>query len=204
MPFLRKDRQSGVTLLEVIVVAIMIAVLTALAAPSFFGYIQRQNITNGISELELAIAAARNEAREAQTISQATFRIEDGELQYAVHQAGDDSDSECDSGVTAYTTAIDLEGNGLELDTENTDFVRDEFYSDEVNCSPTLFRIQFNATGGFDDVDPDPYFTRLDQSDDEQLAKIVLVQGDARRCITVATLIGGTAKFEDDDCLFVP
>lgn len=202
---LRSKRQSGYTLTETIAVVVMVGILAALATPSFLGLVRRQKLNDAVNAVRVHISAAQRRAKRMQGRSQITLRVDSGELQYAIHEVGANSTTDCDAGLTGpYQTIIDLEDNNLELDAANTDFTQSSFYT-STDCTADLFRLQFSVRGAFSDLDSGPYFSRTNSSGDVDFAKIVLKQGDsARRCVFVTTLIGNTRIQRDDDCLFTP
>lgn len=57
-----KSRQSGVTLIELVVAIAVLAILATLAAPSFAEFAERQALRGAIDNLSAAVATAKEEA----------------------------------------------------------------------------------------------------------------------------------------------
>ena len=87
-----RDRQAdGFTLLELVIISIVVGVLAAIAAPSFFGYLNRQELNSAQQEILQEMRRAQSEARRRQEPFQLSLTTvnQGGEnlLAIAVHPA---------------------------------------------------------------------------------------------------------------------
>lgn len=78
---------SGFTLLETVTVILMIGILSAIAAPSWLSFVDVQRLNTAQSEVYSAMRQAQSEAKKSKLTWQASFREQNGVLQWAVHQA---------------------------------------------------------------------------------------------------------------------
>lgn len=89
-----KSNHDGFTLLEMVVITIVIGVLAAIAAPSWFSFLQRQRLNTAQGEIYRAIQQAQTRARRDKTIWEARFREEavEGEsvVQWSIRPEGKD------------------------------------------------------------------------------------------------------------------
>ena len=98
----RNDRASrGFTLIELMVVAVLVAIILALAVPSFKDTLARKRMEGVASELATDIQYARSEAAQRN----AAVRIIVGANCYAVHVVGSTAATDC---TTLGTNAVSL------------------------------------------------------------------------------------------------
>lgn len=83
----RPDR--GVTMLESCVVCAIVAVLTSLALPSFWGAIQRKRLEGVAHQFKMDFAFARSEALLRGRTVQLTFMATSGGSCYIIHSTGE-------------------------------------------------------------------------------------------------------------------
>ncbi|MGM3309367.1 pilus assembly FimT family protein [Anabaena sp. WFMT] len=78
---------SGFTLLENLVVVFVIGILSAIAAPSWLGFvnIRRLNVAQG--QVYQAMREAQNQAKKEKLTWQASFREQNSIVQWAIHPA---------------------------------------------------------------------------------------------------------------------
>jgi len=91
--FLRKPiknpkNQGGFTLLEVLVVAVMVGILSAIAAPSWVSFTNNQRTRTAQSRVFSALKDAQSSAKSKKLRFQVSFRENNGIVQYVVHQTG--------------------------------------------------------------------------------------------------------------------
>ncbi len=115
-------------MVEVLVVAIMVSVLAASAGAGFLGWLDRLRVSEARDIILIAIRDAQSTAKQTHSTWQASFREENGRVQWAVHAAGDPP--------SVWNT---IEHSGVVVDTDRT-----TFYKDKTN---NLWRVQFNHKG---------------------------------------------------------
>lgn len=85
----------GVTLVETLCVASIVATTVGLATPSISEWRHRQALTGAAAQLETDIQYARSQAVATNTVVRLSARIEEGASCYVVHSGAEDSCS-CD------------------------------------------------------------------------------------------------------------
>lgn len=84
---------GGFTLIEVIVVVLMIAILSAIAAPSWMGFVNNQRASKVNDAVLSAIQEAQREAKSKKLSYGVSFRIQDGIPQFAIYPADKNPES---------------------------------------------------------------------------------------------------------------
>jgi prepilin-type N-terminal cleavage/methylation domain-containing protein len=81
------DSSSGFTMLESLIAVMVIGILSALIAPTWTGFISRQSLNSAQSQVYEAMNQARSQAKRQKITWQASFREQNGIVQWAVHPA---------------------------------------------------------------------------------------------------------------------
>ncbi|MEH2359620.1 pilus assembly FimT family protein [Nostoc sp.] len=76
---------SGFTLPEMLVVIVLIGILATLGIPNWLAFVNTQRLNTAGSEVHLAMRQAKSQATKEKLTWQASFREQDGILQWAVH-----------------------------------------------------------------------------------------------------------------------
>ncbi|MEE3716807.1 type II secretion system protein [Tumidithrix elongata RA019] len=178
----------GFTLIELLVVMSIVAVLAAIAGPSWLGTLNRQRLGESQNQVYRAIKTAQANAKRDKMLWQTSFRdspIDGKTAQIAVHKA-------FPSGYTA--TAADINGLPWESVVSNVVINTDvNFTTAQKVTSPTTY-----------------YYLRFDaKGQANELGRVTLSYGDqsgARACVIVSTLIGAVRTDSDTNCnkLVVP
>ena len=119
---------AGFTLVEMIVVIAIVGILAAVAGASFLGWLMRMRLNSAQYTALQAIREAQMTAKLRKSTWQASFREQNGKVQWAVHPPN--------SVPIIWNT---LEQEGVKIDSANT-----TFYKDNTN---SLWRVQFNYKG---------------------------------------------------------
>ncbi len=82
----KNHSNSGFTLLEILVVVVAIAILSAIAIPSWLSFVQMRRLNSAQSQVYTAMQKAKSQATKEKLTWQASFRENsDGVVQWAVH-----------------------------------------------------------------------------------------------------------------------
>jgi len=133
-----KRKESGFTLIEGLVVIAIISIVSAIALPTYWRFVQIQRLNLVREQIHLALKEAQSNAKRDKLVWQASFRNHP-HPQYVVHQrlpSGSD--------LTGLNWQ-DLDRNILIIDGENQNETTFYQYSSGVNQG--IWRMQFNHHG---------------------------------------------------------
>ncbi|WP_017719731.1 type II secretion system protein [Kamptonema formosum] len=119
---------AGFTLIEMIVVIAFFGILAAVAGASFLGWLARMRLNSAQYTALEAIRQAQTTAKLRKSTWQASFREQDGKVQWAVHPDN--------SAPSIWNTLVE---EGIKIDPANTTFYKDK--------NSSLWRVQFNYKG---------------------------------------------------------
>lgn len=87
MNYLQNNRSnSGFTFIEMMTALLMIGILSAIAAPSWFALIKTQHLNIAQDQVYQAKRQAQSQAKKEKVKYQASFRTQNNILQWAVHE----------------------------------------------------------------------------------------------------------------------
>ncbi|MHC5827623.1 MAG: pilus assembly FimT family protein, partial [Nostoc sp.] len=84
---LNKHSNSGFTLPEMLIVILLIGILATLGIPNWLAFVETQRLNTARSEVHLAMRQAKSQATKEKLTWQASFREQNGIVQWAVHPA---------------------------------------------------------------------------------------------------------------------
>ncbi|MGK7877807.1 MAG: Tfp pilus assembly protein FimT/FimU [Xenococcaceae cyanobacterium] len=167
---------AGFSLLEVLIVMIAIGVLTAIAAPSLLGFVDRQRLNTANNQIYLAMGKAQSNAKKEKVIWQASFREQNEVVEWTIHRQS----------VTPSSGSWDSLQANVRIDESNTTLGQD--------TSINAWIVRFDHKGNYDDSDnavPSPP------------VRITLYNentGQIKRCVSVSSLLGALRTDSDEGC----
>jgi len=178
----RNQSDRGFTLIEVLVVVIMIGILSAISAPSFLGFLNRQRMNTAQGTLYNAFRDAQSLAKTPKLVplignSQVAFRTLGTTAQFVVSRRLPGTATAADWNSLPWQN---LE-SGIRFDIPNMTFA----YLTAVPVPP-VYRVIFDNHGEVIG----------------QLGKVTITNqsGVTKSCIIVSTLLGATRTAKDTDC----
>lgn len=114
--------QRGFTLLEALVVIAMVGMVTAIAAPGWFGFLEKNRLTVASDKLYLVIREAQLEAQSKRTVWQFSLRERDDSIEWAVHPSAMPSSTV--QWQTLESQSIRIDGETTFVSTSGTYYVR--------------------------------------------------------------------------------
>ncbi len=183
---------QGFTFTEMVSVIAIIGILITIIAPTWLGFIGRQQLRTSTNKIYWAMQNARSKARAERTSWQATFRInkDSNQIQYAVHSA-DIMPANLSESAWQYLA------DGVHFDLDQTTLLKVNPETNNVKKSETgYYRAIFNYKGC-------PVYWATDECTQTSLnakGRITLSHqflGERRQCVIISTLIGVLRTAED-------
>ncbi|AKG24762.1 methylase [Calothrix sp. 336/3] len=176
----------GFTLTETLIVVFILGILSAIAAPSWLGFIQQQRLNSAQDKIYLGMRQAQSEAKKRKLSWQFTIRENNQRVQWIVHQA-DNNKFLPDSVLNNQNQWHNLDSN-IYIDTEKNS-KNDYETTLRKHPSQNIWRVVYNYHGcPIYNVGDECINTSL-----QALGQITLYSDRddvTRRCVYVSTILG--------------
>ncbi|MDJ1184311.1 type II secretion system protein [Roseofilum casamattae] len=133
----KKSGEAGFTLLEVLTAIAIVGILSAIALPSFIGFIRLQQLNQSREQIYLALQEVKRNAKRDKLTWQASFRNAP-HGQFAIHRVSENAD------LTKFNWQ-DLNRNVVIIDGQTQN--ETTFYQYTKGVNQGIWRVQFNAYG---------------------------------------------------------
>ena len=189
---------SGFTLLEVLVVVIMIAVLSAIAAPGWLAFVNRQRVSKVNDAVLRAMQDAQREAKRTKLSYNASFQNDSGQLEVAVYPEGTNA---ADIPWKSLNEGLDIkEGQVLlcsDIDTTANQEASSPTCTIGTNPRTIIFDYQGNLEPGASIGDGIGITVAIPDNSQSPIVSTA-------RCVVVKTLIGSKVMEKDATCPLPP
>ncbi|MEC4983491.1 MAG: type II secretion system protein [Oscillatoria sp. PMC 1068.18] len=185
---------AGFTLLELMAVVIIIAILSAIAGPSWIALTNRQKMNTASDRVFWAMQDAQSNAKRDKETWQASFKNENGVLLYAVHPVILDNNDDPTCNPANNEAVWEVVGKDVQVDEDNTTLPGE--------TAESCWRSQFDYQGLPIDVDRGIGESGNYAGEATGRISVKIDNGNDTRksCVTVETLLGGLHKDRDENC----
>ncbi|BAY74927.1 hypothetical protein NIES25_13440 [Nostoc linckia NIES-25] len=184
---------GGFTVLETLVIVLLIGLLAALGIPNWMTFVATRQLNSSQNQLYYAIRQAQREAIKQKLSWQASLRIQDGAVQWSVHQA--QTDQFISDAVKNNSNLWHNLESSVRIDEEENNKGKKETTL-RKETSQQVWRVVFNYQGcPVYEVGDECINTSL-----RTLGQITLYSqnaGKARRCVYVSTILGAIKTGKD-------
>jgi type II secretory pathway pseudopilin PulG len=179
MLFQSKKSERGYTLLEILIIAAIIGILCAIAAPSWLGFLARLSLNAAQAEALTIIRDAQAKAKLQKRVWEACFWQNDSErkVQWSVHPTPQSEGNICTN--AKWQNLLRADADKIAIDSNRS----------TLQNNNNIYRVRFNHKGWVHGQLGRMTFMARNQNGSR-----------SRRCVFVSTLLGATRTTQDRGC----
>ncbi|MEB3215324.1 MAG: prepilin-type N-terminal cleavage/methylation domain-containing protein [Nostocales cyanobacterium 94392] len=188
------DSSSGFTLIEVLVVIAMVGVLSAIAAPSWLGFVARQRLNKANDSIFSALQEAQRQAKKTKLNYSVSLKIDNQVAKILVHPDSIEPSKVDDKLWKLIGEGLEIKSNQIVVGTNLTN--KNTGNGNTIKSLAGYKTIAFDYTGALPKDATAPFKIVLATPKSQNSTQ----PSNLKRCVIVETLIGGMRTATDKDC----
>ena len=200
----QRHKDSGFTLLEMLILLLIIGILSSIAAPGWLAFINNQRLRTSQSQVYGALQLAQSNAKRDKIAWQASFRTQGTVVQWAIHPATVPPATLLESKSTSSSPNVwySLDDKISIVDSSGTvptNLDEIDQTTNQIQVGSKVYRAIFNRQGCIVQNAEDECTDGATWFNPKKVIALQHTQlGAARRCAVVTTLLGAMKTGDDE------
>ncbi|MCC5634270.1 type II secretion system GspH family protein [Nostoc sp. CHAB 5844] len=193
------QNDAGFSMVEVVAVVLMIGILAVIAIPSWFSFINRQQVNKANDAVFAAIQEAQLQAKQKKLSYSVSFKIDNQIPKLAVHPDSTAASSLSSDQWQSISESSGIQSRQITFFTNLTGKNAVNSNNPAVNTTTTYLNNPQTIT--FDYMGTLPNFVTPTTGEAPGLKIVVAASnGSTKRCVIVKTILGSILKGRDNEC----
>lgn len=178
-----RNSVAGFTLIELIVIVVIVGTLSAIAAPSWLAFLNKQRLTTAQSEAVTAMREAQGNAKRQKRSWEVCFKDDSTKVTWTVRPTPNNNPPlDCATNAGLWKNLTESDAQKIRLDPVSTNI-----------------GVRFQSNGWLD-----PQAHQPPAGADTDIRQVTLMlrnqSGGSKRCVFVATMLGAIRTGSDTEC----